>query len=94
MDVKSAVSEAKKWLADVMAEEHIGNIGLEGVEFDERDSVWRITLGFSRPLNKGMGGAFAALNGAYDPQRVYRIVSVKEPDGKVLSMKRPSEMEM
>lgn len=94
MDVKSAVSEAKKWLADVMAEEHIGDIGLEGVEFDDRDSVWRITLGFSRPLNKGMGGAYAALAGAYDPHRVYRVISVQEPDGKVLSMKRPAELEM
>jgi hypothetical protein len=96
MDVKSAVSEAKKWLADVMAEERIANIRLEEVEFDDSEESWLITLGFFRPMHKsGKRGLVPDFSDVVNPHmgRVYRVIKVKEPDGKVISMKRPSSLE-
>ena len=61
MDVKEAVATAKKYLADVFAQEGISNLGLEEVEFDDQLREWRVTLGFSRswdsnnPLANVMG---------------------------------------
>lgn len=87
MDVKIAVGNAKQWLADVLKEEGVANIGLEEVEFDEENDVWLITLGFSRPWNS-VKNAFTAISGEPASRRAYRVIAVKEPNGEVVSMKR------
>jgi hypothetical protein len=43
---ENAVRAAKKWLAQVYADESIARIALEEVRF--RDGNWEITLGFNR----------------------------------------------
>ncbi len=48
MDVKQAVRTAKKYVADILSEEPVANIGLEEVEFDEIENIWAVTIGFSR----------------------------------------------
>lgn len=87
MDVKTAVGTAKQWLANVMQEEGVSNVGLEEVEFDREHGIWLITLGFSRPWNS-VKNAFTAISGDPAPRRAYRVISVKEPTGEILSMKR------
>ena len=49
MDVKAAVRTAKEYVADLLADEGIINLGLEEVVFDEGDGTWNVTVGFSRP---------------------------------------------
>ena len=87
MDVKAAVGTAKKWLGTVLNDEGIMNVGLEEVEFDENQGLWLITLGFSRPWNS-VRNAFTALSGDPAAKRSYRVISVKDSNGEVVSMKR------
>ena len=90
MDVKTAVGNAKQWLASVLQEEGVSNVGLEEVEFDQEHDMWLITLGFSRPWNS-VRNAFTAISGEPAPKRAYRIIAVKEPNGEIISMKRRRE---
>ena len=90
MDVRTAVAKAKEWLAEVMEEEGITNVGLEEVEFDRDHNVWQITLGFSRPWNS-VRNAFTAISGEPVPRRSFRVITVKEPNGEVISMARRRE---
>jgi len=90
VDVKTAVGNAKQWLASVLQEEGVSNVGLEEVEFDQEHDMWLITLGFSRPWNS-VRNAFTAISGEPAPKRAYRIIAVKEPNGEIVSMKRRRE---
>jgi hypothetical protein len=87
VDVKAAVGHAKQWIADVLKDEAISNVGLEEVEFDDRQGLWLITLGFSRPWNS-VKNAFTAISGEPAARRSYRIIAVKDADGTVAYMKR------
>lgn len=95
MEVREAVGNAKQWLANVLQDEGITNVGLEEVEFDEQHGVWLITLGFSRPWNtvSTVRDAFATLSGEPLGRRAYRVLAVREPDGQVISMKRRETVE-
>ena len=87
MDVKDAVKAAKRWVFDVMQEEQPTNVGLEEVEFDDAQRVWKITLGFSRPWNSNRN-ALSALTGEAIQKSAYRTVIVKDSDGSVQGMVR------
>lgn len=91
MEVKEAVQIAKKWVYDVLSDEHPINIGLEEVKYDDAKNLWRVTVGFSRPWDvpQNTSSIFQPPKDfASTPQllRSYRIVTVKEPDGAVESM--------
>ena len=47
MQVKEAVSLAKRYIQEVFSDEKIDNIGLKEVEFDDKSNIWSITIGFS-----------------------------------------------
>jgi hypothetical protein len=87
MEVGAAVVNAKRWLSDVLRDEGISNVGLEEVEFDEQHHAWLITLGFSRPWNS-VRNAYTAISGEPASRRAYRILTVNDQDGSVVSMKR------
>ena len=87
MDVKQAVQKAKAYVLDLLADEQVMNLGLEEVEFDEADSAWSVTVGFSRPWNTTKN-AFATLAGEPSAKRAYRVVRIRDNDGEVLSFKR------
>jgi len=83
IDVKEAVSIAKDFVSEVLAEEQPYNIGLEEVEFDESSATWLVTIGFSRPWDRGpLSGLGSAL------KRDYRVVTVSDHLATALSMKR------
>ncbi|HWG07259.1 MAG TPA: hypothetical protein VG271_19825 [Beijerinckiaceae bacterium] len=82
--VKKAVELAKKYVADLFADEGVANLGLEEVDYDEIAREWRITLGFSRPWNAS-GGLAAAL-GEFG-ERSYKSVRISDLTGNVVSVK-------
>lgn len=84
MDVKAAAQAALAYVADLFAEEQIGDLGLEEVEKDDRTDQWRITVGFSRPWERA-GGAMVAITGQPRP-RSYKVLTI-DPDGTVVSLK-------
>ncbi|MBX9830270.1 MAG: hypothetical protein K2Y27_35395 [Xanthobacteraceae bacterium] len=89
MEVKEAVSKAKKWLAETLNDEDISNLGLEEVEFHDGENAWKVTLGFSRPWNSARN-ALSAVTGEKIPRRAYRVLTVDDRTGKVISMRKSS----
>jgi hypothetical protein len=88
MNVKEAVIIAKDWVKDILADENVSNIGLEEVDHDDDEGVWNITIGFSRPWNSPRTNALSPFTDQPTLKRAYRIISVREPNGEVISMKK------
>jgi len=86
LSVKDAVSVAKDFVAEVLADEEPTNIGLEEVEYDEKTGNWLVTLGFSRPWNS-LRGPLSAVGGT-PAKRAYRVITVSDSGRKALAMKR------
>jgi hypothetical protein len=84
MNVKEAVAAAKAFVIDTFADEDPTNIGLEEVDFDELSHVWRVTIGFTRPWQNRAGWVTSI--GA-PILRSYKIVTVDDADGRVVSIK-------
>ena len=84
MDVKQAVQTAKEHVALLFADEHVMNVGLEEVEFDELDKVWVITIGFSRSWGR-VGDVLHALDG--NLSRTYKTVRIQDESGRVESVR-------
>jgi len=84
MDVKQAVRAAKKYVADILSEEPIANIGLEEVEFDEIENTWAVAIGFSRNWSRP-GNVITALGG--NTERIFKVVRIKDTNGNVMSIK-------
>ena len=85
MHVKLAVESAKKYVADLFAEEEITNVGLEEVKFDDSLDRWIVTIGFSRPWDQK--NALTAALGEGRPNRSYKVLHIADTDGRVLSLK-------
>ncbi|WP_336489331.1 hypothetical protein [Methylobacterium nigriterrae] len=85
MNVKEAVSRAKTYVAEIFDDESPSNIGLEEIRFDDRQDLWLITVGFSRSWNRPKPFT-TALGGDIDLNRTYKVVHVKDDDGKVVSL--------
>ena len=88
IDVKRAISIAKTYVQDLFSEDHVNNIGLEEVEFDEAGDVWNITIGFSRPWDESrysyMMADYPNDKGLIPrPHRDYKLLSISAKDGSV-----------
>jgi len=94
-DVKEAVQAAKAFVADILAAEHVTNIGLEEVRLDE--DQWLVTIGFSRPWNfpKKTGSVLDELQmfprSEGKPEREYKVVKVDAATGEVRAMELREE---
>ena len=89
MDVKEAAHTARKYVADVFAEDEISYIALEEVEFNDASDVWAITLSFLRPtgtMNK-LDMIAPALSRGQNVRRSYKIVNIDDQSGRVISVK-------
>lgn len=82
--MKNAVSLAKAAVGELFADESLGDVGLEEVAFDPEQSLWRITIGFSRPWQVTIG--FMPVGGR-GPGRCYKIISISDSDGRVVSVR-------
>ena len=81
MDVKRAAKTAKEYVLDLFAEEQIEHVGLEEIRFDSGANIWEVTIGFSRPWDRG------PLTILPDPaHRSYKIVRINDADGEVVSV--------
>ncbi len=87
MEVKEAVTLAKKYVRDVFAEEKIDNVGLEEVEFDEKRGIWSVTIGFSRPWEEASGTFGAKLADFVPRRRDHKVVRITDADKKVTAVK-------
>ena len=85
MDAREAISQAKNYVSDVFRDESISNLGLEEVEFDEGDQIWKVTVGFSRPWNT-VRNALTAIAGEPAARRSYKVVRIRDADHAVLSI--------
>ena len=85
MDVKEAVAVAKTYLADMLSDENVTNVGLE--EIERLGAVWQITLGFSRPWDYQRA---RALREPRPPFRSYKVLRVDDSSGDVISFKEHS----
>lgn len=84
MNVKEVVTLAKRYIADVYADERASNIGLEEVEFNEAANEWSVTIGFSRPWDEPRN-ALAAISSTL--KRSYKVLRISGVDGGVISIK-------
>ena len=86
MNVKEAVTLAKRHVGDLFADEGAKNLGLEEVEFDDTPRMWNVTIGFSRPWDEPRN-TIAAIAGDAFPRRVYKIVRINDDTGQVIAVK-------
>ncbi len=82
MRVKEAVKIAKEHIVDLYETESIRNVGLEEVELS--GGVWRVTVGFSRPWDYESLNLFG--HGQDAPRRTYKVVTIDDTDGGVMSI--------
>lgn len=81
MDVKKVVRVAKDYVDELFGDEMIVDVGLEEVDLDESDN-WVVTIGFSRPWDRKIGSVLGG-----QASRSYKVVRIRDEDGKVLSVK-------
>lgn len=89
MDAKESIAAAKYYVNDILADEHVMNLGVEEIEHDTEQDRWLITLSFSRPWNTPKTRAQEVLEnmGAVSGlKRTYKVITLTG-DGTVLSMK-------
>ena len=82
MEVKEATRTAKKYITDLFDNENIMDIGLEEIDF--RSDRWEITIGFFRPWDHGQ--KMTTVLGDQYPARSYKVVSIDNMTGRVLSV--------
>ena len=86
MEVKEAVKFAKEYIADLYDGEGISNIGLEEVDFDDKEKEWAVTIGFFRPWEQPNNNTFTT-NAVRRNSRTYKVVHINDFYSKVTSVK-------
>ena len=92
MDVREVVRTAKLYVSEMLADEQVSNVGLEEIDHDTESNNWLVTIGFSRPWNS-VRDSVSILTGDSAVKRVYRVVTVNDSTGRVLSMKKRESVE-
>ena len=88
MNVREVVQAAITYVKDIFESEGISNLGLEEVVFDSAAVEWVVTVGFSRPWDYPKNNMMAAIaNVSMQPNRVYKVLRVRDSDGEILSVK-------
>ena len=87
MSPKEAIAVAKTYVADLFAAEGARNVGLEELKFDDRRSVWEVTVGFTRDWELSWGQKFTADPDVRSFPRTFKTVEVRDEDGQVLGLK-------
>ena len=82
MDVKEAIGIAKQYVSDVFSGEHVSDLGLEEVEFDDSSNTWSVTLGFSRPWENVIDPIERFRAQFTNRKRSYKIVRIRDDDKK------------
>ena len=80
MEAKDAVRAAKKYVAELFADEGLADVGLEEIE-GVQGGCWTITIGFTREWDRGISSVLGG------PARSYKVLTVNDKDGRILSIK-------
>ena len=86
MEVNDVVNVAKQHIASLFRDEGVRNVGLEEVEFEEKQGMWLVSIGFSRPWDEPKHSYALVVNNA-ETKRSYKIVRVRDSDGEIVSVK-------
>ena len=89
MEMKKAVALAKVYILDLYADEGIDEVGLEEIEYDEAQKIWKVTVGFRRPWGREpkSEGPLASLSRLSYRERWYKAVEMSDEDGRLISVK-------
>ena len=85
MDVKEAAKLAQDYVTDLFSEEGIENVGLEEIELGIDRQFWYVTIGFSRPWDRG--GLPHVVLGQTGLRRSYKLLRIDDRTGDVASVK-------
>jgi hypothetical protein len=87
-DLKEAVSEAMKYIADIYSPEELIEPMLEEVQLTEDGNYWLITIGFSYPkfTEYPLQESFQDNIMGERYQRIYKVIKVRVMDGKPIAM--------
>lgn len=86
MDVKEAVRIAIQYVTDVFESENLTNIGLEEVIYDDKNQVWDVTIGFSRPWDYQQTNLITSIQ-SRQPKRQYKVLKIEDFNGEVKAIK-------
>ena len=91
MQVHEAVRAAKQYLQNIFQDEPIADVGLEEVQFDSANKIWKVTLGFFRNWHADQKGAPSNLISALASQlaqrdRSFKVVTIDDVTGEALSL--------
>ena len=75
---------ARSYVGEIFKDEPIADIGLEEVEYDV--DHWKITIGFNR-IWKVQPPGLAGMLSSSSFQRSFKIVTISDDDGKLVSIK-------
>lgn len=90
MEVKEAAQVAKATVASLFEDQQISNILLEEVDFGELPATWSITVGFFRRAEVDPQSVAGSLSSLIGRRRSFKVVRIRDSDGKVLSVKHRS----
>lgn len=88
MTPKEAVQIAKDYVADLFSPEGTMNIGLEELRFEDSESLWLVTIGFSRKWEgpQGVSRYGGAGEGEAWP-RTFKTVEINDHDKRVIGLR-------
>ncbi len=85
MTPKQAITLAKSWVGDIVAEEGVAQIDLEEIRYDDAKGQWLITVGFYRVTPKanhgGLGGLLVG-----NARKSFKLIRIDDQAETVLSM--------
>lgn len=84
MNVREAVGTARAFVKELYAQEPIGEIGIEEIEYDDDDlpKSWFVTIGFIRLWDRAAPDA--------RPEREYKTIRITDASGEVIEVKNRS----
>jgi hypothetical protein len=84
---KDAVSRAKRYMLDIYGDS-VQGLNVEEVEYEGEENVWQVTMGYWEflPIPPSLN-ALADLTAARKVRRAYKMLTIHNEDGQVMSMK-------
>lgn len=86
MDAQDAIALAKDQVKTIFADEKIVNVGLEELDYDPADGIWKITVGFSRPWDLNNSNRLSEVLNVPRFRRTYKIVKIDDRTARFLSV--------
>lgn len=89
LDVKEAVTDARKHARELFTDERLNNLALEEVDFDENHNQWLITLGYDSPsgVRRKKSGPAVFPTVEEETKREYKVFRLDAETGRLISMK-------